>query len=55
MIFFLVAVSARFFVLLSIRAALVSGFRWVVSFGIFLSLFYSYRYEVSFKLNKEQI
>ena len=41
MIFFLVAVSARFFALLSIRAALVSGFRWVVSFGIFLSLFVS--------------
>ena len=41
MIFFLVAVSARFFALLSIRAALVSGFRWVVSFGISLSLFVS--------------
>ena len=34
MIFFLVTVSARFFALLSIRAALVSGFWWVVSFGI---------------------
>ena len=36
--FFLIAVSTRFFALLSIRSALLIGSRGVVSFGIFVVL-----------------